>query len=87
MADRRYRAGDSIEDICRACKLEPAGDNECCRVHARCAPGDDETGEAQREQRAEQVMTQCDRHAPRGPCEACDKRRARQQGTCPIEES
>src|SRR6188508_828792 len=22
MADRRYRAGDSIEDICRACKLD-----------------------------------------------------------------
>ena len=22
MADRRYRAGDSVEDICRACKLD-----------------------------------------------------------------
>src|SRR6478736_6620547 len=22
MSDRRYRAGDSIEDICRACKLD-----------------------------------------------------------------
>jgi hypothetical protein len=33
MAERRYRAGDSIEDLCRACKLD--------RMHTVVASGED----------------------------------------------